>query len=59
MVTGLFRNKDKQLILPVSAYLAAKSLDWLIGCREDSACLGVFVNHDPTVTEREIELTLK
>lgn len=39
--------------------LAAKALDWLIGCREDSACLGVFVNHDPTVTEQEIELTLK
>ena len=36
--------------------LAAKSLDWLIGCKQDDKCKGVFVNHDPTVEEQIIEL---
>lgn len=38
--------------------LAAKSLAWLIGCKNDPACRGVFVNHDPTVREQTIPLEL-
>lgn len=38
--------------------LAARSLDWLIQCRNDSACRGVFVNHDPTVEEQCLRLEL-
>lgn len=36
--------------------LAAKALDWLIQCRKDPACMGVFVNHDPTVSEQRLEI---
>ena len=38
--------------------LAEKSLDWLIQCKNDPACMGVFVNHDPTVPEQELEVML-
>lgn len=37
---------------------AAKSLDWLIRCKNDSSCLGVYVNHDPTVQEQVLEVKL-
>lgn len=40
----------------VSNELADKALDWLIDCKRDPDCLGVFVNHDPTVPEQLIEL---
>ena len=40
----------------VDRQLAEKSLDWLIQCKNDSACMGVFVNHDPTVPEQEWEV---
>lgn len=36
--------------------LAEKSLDWLIQCKNDPACIGVYVNHDPTVQEQKIEV---
>lgn len=36
--------------------LAAKSLKWLTKCREDLLCMGVFVNHDPTVCEQILEV---
>lgn len=42
----------------VNNKLAAASLDWLIGCKNDQRCVGVFVNHDPTVEEQLIELSL-
>ena len=38
--------------------LAEKSLDWLIQCKNDPACIGVFVNHDPTVPEQELEVNI-
>ena len=38
----------------VNNELAEKSLDWLIQCKNDPACMGVFVNHDPTVAEQEL-----
>lgn len=38
--------------------LAAKSLDWLIGCKNDPDCIGVFVNHDPTVAEQTLEVNI-
>lgn len=34
-----------------------KSLDWLIKCRNDSKCKGVFVNHDPMIKEQILEVT--
>lgn len=37
---------------------AKKALDWLIRCKNDPACKGVFVNHDPTVGERISEVEL-
>ena len=37
----------------VNRRLAEKSLDWLIQCRQDPSCMGVYVNHDPTVSEQE------
>ncbi len=40
----------------VSNKLATKSLDWLLRCKADEKCKGVFVNHDPSVKERIIEL---
>lgn len=42
----------------VNAAQAEKSLDWLLECREDPMCRGVFVNHDPTVREQMMELEL-
>lgn len=42
----------------VNNQLAAKSLDWLIQCKKDPACMGVYVNHDPTVQEQELAVTL-
>ena len=42
----------------VDNQLAEKSLDWLIQCKNDPACMGVFVNHDPTVPEQELEVML-
>lgn len=38
--------------------LAEKSLYWLMQCKNDPACMGVFVNHDPTVPEQELEVNL-
>lgn len=37
---------------------SATSLDWLIKCKNDPECKGVFVNHDPTVREQIIEVNL-
>lgn len=34
-----------------------KSLDWLIKCKNDANCKGVFVNHDPSVEEQMLEVT--
>ena len=42
----------------VDNQLAKKSLDWLIQCEKDPACMGVFVNHDPTVPEQKMEVNL-
>ncbi len=42
----------------VSKQLATKSLDWLIQCKNDPTCIGVFVNHDPTVKEQILEVQL-
>ena len=42
----------------VDKNLAKKSLDWLIECKNDPACMGVFVNHDPTIPEQELEVNL-
>ena len=42
----------------INNQLAEKSLDWLIQCKNDPACTGVFVNHDPTVSEQELEVKL-
>ena len=36
----------------VSKQLAAQTLDWLIQCKKDSSCMGVYVNHDPSVEEQ-------
>lgn len=38
--------------------LAEKSLDWLIKCKNDPDCKGVYVNHDPTVKEQILEVHL-
>lgn len=38
--------------------LAERSLDWLIQCKNDPDCKGVFVNHDPTVEEQIMEVTI-
>lgn len=40
----------------VDTEMARKSLDWLIQCRKDLACIEVLANHDPTVKEHMIEL---
>ena len=48
-----------QRIIPgftVSNALAKKSLEWLIECRADPLCMGVYVNHDPTVEEQILEV---
>lgn len=42
----------------VNNRLATKSLEWLIQCKNDPACIGVFVNHDPTVREQTLEIQL-
>lgn len=42
----------------VNNQLAAKTLDWLIQCKNDPSCMGVYVNHDPTVQEQELEVQL-
>lgn len=42
----------------VNNQLAASSLDWLIQCKNDPSCIGVFVNHDPTVQEQTLEVQL-
>ena len=42
----------------VNNQLAEKSLDWLIQCKNDPACIGVFVNHDPNVLEQELEVSI-
>lgn len=36
--------------------LASKSLDYLIECRNDPMCLGVFANHDPSIEEQVVTL---
>lgn len=38
--------------------LAEKSLDWLIECKRDPSCMGVFVNHDPSVREQTLAIPL-
>lgn len=42
----------------VNKKLAEKSLDWLIRCKNDPECIGVYVNHDPTVKELKIEVKI-
>lgn len=42
----------------VDAKLARESLEWLIECRSEPGCAGVYVNHDPTVSEQTIRLSL-
>ena len=42
----------------VDKKLAEQSLNWLIQCKNDPDCLGVYVNHDPTVQELELEVDL-
>lgn len=42
----------------VDKKLAEKSLDWLIKCKNDPKCKGVFVNHDPNVGEQTVEVDL-
>lgn len=42
----------------VDKNLANRSLDWLIERKNDSACLGVFVNHDPNIKEQMLEVNL-
>lgn len=42
----------------VNHKLAKKSLDWLISCKKDPDCKGVYVNHDPTVKEQILEVIL-
>lgn len=42
----------------VNNQLAAKALDWLIQCKNDPSCIGVFVNHDPSVKEQTLEVLL-
>lgn len=42
----------------VNKALAEKSLAWLIKCKRDPFCKGVFVNHDPTIQEQRLEVNL-
>lgn len=51
-------SKHKIPGFTVDNRLAAKSLDWLIQCKNDPRCKGVFVNHDPTVQEQTLEVCL-
>lgn len=43
----------------VNKKLASKSLDWLTQCKADPSCLGVFVNHDPNVSEQCLTLKIE
>lgn len=49
---------NKEIIpgFTVDNELARRSLKWLIECKNDKDCLGVFVNHDPSVIEQVIEV---
>lgn len=42
----------------VNKRLATKALDWLLMCKNDPLCLGVFVNHDTSVKEQTLEVQL-
>lgn len=42
----------------VNDQLAVKSLDWLIQCKQDLSCVGVYVNHDFVVREQTLEVEL-
>lgn len=42
----------------VNAAQAEKSLGWLLECRKEPLCRGVFINHDPTECEQMMELEL-
>lgn len=42
----------------VDNQLAEKSLDWLIQCKNDPSCIGVYVNHDLSVQEQILEVNL-
>lgn len=42
----------------VNNQLANKTLDWLIRCKADPSCIGVYVNHDPTVKEQKLEIQI-
>lgn len=42
----------------VNDRLAERSLDWLIQCKNDPACIGVYVNHDPNIPEQTLEVQL-
>lgn len=42
----------------VNNQLANKTLDWLIRCKDDPSCIGVYVNHDPTVKEQKLEIQI-
>lgn len=40
----------------VNNRLAETALDWLLQCKSDPSCIGVFVNHDPTVDEQRLDI---
>lgn len=42
----------------VDTQLATRSLDWLMQCKQDTSCIGVYVNHDPAVLEQILEVEL-
>lgn len=42
----------------VGTQLATRSLDWLMQCKQDTSCIGVYVNHDPAVLEQTLEVEL-
>lgn len=42
----------------VNNKLAEKSLDWLIQCKNNPSCAGVYVNHDPTVQEQMLGVNI-
>lgn len=54
----LAENFEKRVLpgFSVNNEWCKKSLDWLIGCKNDPKCKGVFVNHDPTVREQVLEV---
>lgn len=49
---------EKQIIpgFTTNKKLAVKSLAYLTECRKDPLCLGVFVNHDPSISEQVLEV---